>query len=581
MNLFKELNLLLTPKDRQFLGLLLFLSILVSLLETFGMSFVMVFVSVATNFNQITQNQYYSKLYAMLGASSPIQFVIWLGLAIIAFYLVRVVIGLAHAYLMSRFSYMRNHSLSTLIFNRFLRFHYQDFVEMNSAVVSQAIFSYVGNVTAMIFALLSLFSEIFTVTCIYVMLFFVNWKMTVVLTLFVSLLGGLMLILFSKSIRAAGRRVQQSSVETSKVYNESFHNFKIIKLNASESLSSDRFSAATLRQSWAMVLYTTLQAMPRILLETIGFLLIVGVILYVIVRYHNAGFVIPIVSLYALAFYRLLPSINKILTNYNQAIFNHHALTGIHEFLRLRTETLGSEYITFKQHVRLQDISFFYVNSKQVLHDASVVINKGDRVGFVGVSGSGKSTLVDIIMGLHRPSAGGLFVDDVEITEKNRRSLRQKIGYVPQTIYLFDGTVADNVVFGRTYNEAALIKALKCAHIYDFLLTKEGLATHVGDGGVKLSGGQKQRVAIARALYQDPEILVFDEATASLDHQTESLIMDEIYQVSSEITIVVVAHRISTVARCNKIYRIEHGAVSQVSFSDISQPEHRTIETTV
>ena len=203
MNLLKELNLLLNRKDRQFLGVLLVLSILVSLLETFGMSFVMVFVSVATNFNQITQNSYCSKIYTMLGATSPIQFVIWLGLAIVAFYLVRVVIGLAHAYLMSRFSYMRNHSLSTLIFNRFLRFQYQDFVEMNSAVVSQAIFSYVGNVTAMIFALLSLFSEIFTVACIYAMLFVVNWKMTVVLTIFLALLGGLMLVLFSKSIRAA------------------------------------------------------------------------------------------------------------------------------------------------------------------------------------------------------------------------------------------------------------------------------------------------------------------------------------------------------------------------------------------
>jgi ABC-type multidrug transport system fused ATPase/permease subunit len=185
-------------------------------------------------------------------------------------------------------------------------------------------------------------------------------------------------------------------------------------------------------------------------------------------------------------------------------------------------------------------------------------------------------------MGLYEPQKGRIFIDDVLLSRENVRSWRSKIGYIPQTIYLFDGPVADNVVFGRKYDENRLISCLKKARIYDFLLTQDGIYTPVGEGGVRLSGGQKQRVAIARALYADPDILVLDEATSALDHETESKIMDEIYSEHKDKTLIVVAHRLSTVAQCNKIYKIEKGHVFLVSdllgVNDIQKKDNVILE---
>jgi len=210
--------------------------------------------------------------------------------------------------------------------------------------------------------------------------------------------------------------------------------------------------------------------------------------------------------------------------------------------------------------IEVKNLAFGYQQHKMVLNGASLVINKGERVGFVGESGSGKSTLVDLIAGLYKPVNGYIQVDSTMLTDDNLRSWRGKIGYIPQSIYLFDGTVADNIVFGREYDEVKIIKALQKANIYDFLLKhQDGIHTKVGESGIKFSGGQKQRIAIARALYSDPEILILDEATSSLDNQTEERIMDEIYSVNKDKTLLIIAHRLTTVERCDKVYKIENG----------------------
>ena len=192
-----------------------------------------------------------------------------------------------------------------------------------------------------------------------------------------------------------------------------------------------------------------------------------------------------------------------------------------------------------------------------------LTIKKGEKIAFVGESGSGKSTLVDIIIGLYRPKTGYIKIDDEILDEKNLKSWRKKIGYIPQTIYLFDGTVAKNVALGEKIDKKRVVEALKKAKILDFLKEHhQGLNTRVGEGGVKLSGGQKQRVAIARALYDNPEVLVLDEATSALDNETEEKIMEEIYKISENKTLIIIAHRLSTLKKCEKIYKIEDGRLT-------------------
>jgi ABC-type multidrug transport system fused ATPase/permease subunit len=273
--------------------------------------------------------------------------------------------------------------------------------------------------------------------------------------------------------------------------------------------------------------------------------------------------------MYAFAFYRFLPSANKILSEYNRINFCKHAVESVQTYLTYDLETLRTEKIEFKNQIELKNVSFSYDGKNKILDGANLVIQRGQRTAFVGESGAGKSTIVDILMGLYRPQNGDVFVDNIKLDKKNLKAWRGKIGYIPQQIYLFDGTVAENIVFGREHDENKIVAVLKKANIYDFLLKHEGLHKKVGEGGIQLSGGQKQRIAIARALYSDPEVLVLDEATSALDHETESRIMDEIYSLNADKTLIIVAHRLTTVERCENIYKIDNGKVVRVK--DLSE----------
>jgi ATP-binding cassette subfamily B protein/ATP-binding cassette subfamily C protein len=233
----------------------------------------------------------------------------------------------------------------------------------------------------------------------------------------------------------------------------------------------------------------------------------------------------------------------------------------IYDDLNLETDTEGCTPVAFTKSIRGEGLWFRYIKGGDVIKDISLEITRGEKIAFVGESGSGKTTLVDLLIGIYRPVQGQLYIDDVLIDHSNIRSWRNKIGYIPQSIYLFDGTVAENVVFGSDFDETNVIQALKKAKIMDFLETKDGINTRVGEGGIQLSGGQKQRIGIARALYNDPDVLVLDEATSSLDDETEAQIMDEIYDVSGHKTLIIIAHRLSTVERCDRRIVLNNGTV--------------------
>jgi ATP-binding cassette subfamily B protein/ATP-binding cassette subfamily C protein len=311
----------------------------------------------------------------------------------------------------------------------------------------------------------------------------------------------------------------------------------------------------------ASIISATLGVMPKNILENFGFSLIVAVVCYILWRYNSVAMIIPIISMYALALYRILPAINRILSYSNYIAFQRQSLYVIYDDLNQATTQEGNQHIDFNESIRGNGIFFRYLKGEDVLRDVSFEIQKGERIAITGESGSGKTTLVDLMIGINHPSQGNIYVDGTMINSANIRSWRNKIGYIPQTIYLFDGTVAENVVFGSEYNETKIVQVLKQANIWGFLAEKDGINTLVGEGGIQLSGGQKQRIGIARALYGDPELLVLDEATSSLDNETEAKIMDEIYKLSGDKTLIVIAHRLSTVEHCNRRINIENGIV--------------------
>jgi ABC-type multidrug transport system fused ATPase/permease subunit len=224
---------------------------------------------------------------------------------------------------------------------------------------------------------------------------------------------------------------------------------------------------------------------------------------------------------------------------------------------------MGENYQTlndvdFMQKIELKNIEFSY-DKKVLFEDFSFEVKKGEKLALIGESGSGKSTLVDIIMGIIKINKGNIIIDGKELIEDQIASWRQKFGYIPQSIYLFDGTVGENIAFGRDYDEAKIEGVLKQANILDFLNQKKGINTIVGEGGIQLSGGQKQRIGIARALYNNPEILVLDEATSALDNETENKIMQEIYSNCDNKTLIIIAHRLSTIGQCDRVIKIKNG----------------------
>jgi ATP-binding cassette, subfamily B, bacterial PglK len=569
MNLFQKLRILLTKRDKIILLLLIPTTFLISLLEIVFLTSTMFFITVITNFKEIHINKHYINLNKLFLSNfsiniTPSSALILLGTLLIIFYLFRCAISFYYTYYLSKFSQTRYHAIAFRFFQNYFSFNFQQFTSKNSSTINKLIFHDATQMTAIISASLFLFSEVFTIFLIYISLIYINWKMTIILTMLLLAKITFLLKTFSARLKKEGGKVCQFTIEIQKIFRESFGNFKIIKLLSNEQGLLSRFNKANYQLVRANTINTTLQNTPRLFLETMGFILLIGAVMYVVHKISTPEYIIPILSMYALAFYRFMPSVTKILNFYNQITFAKSTIDKSNP-LFYQTEKLGSENVSFKQKIIIENLTFSYDENNHVIKNISLTIHKNKKVGFIGESGAGKSTLADIIMGLYIPKQGAIFIDDKKLSLENIKSWRYKIGYIPQQIYLFDGTVAENIVFGRKYDEFQIINVLKKANLYRFLQTQNGIHTKVGEEGIRLSGGQRQRVAIARALYSNPEILVLDEATSSLDNKTEIKIMDEIYETNKNKTLIVIAHRLSTIQKCDVVYKIETGSIQKIN----------------
>lgn len=561
MTNLKKLLAITTRQEKKNFIILIFMSIFLSVIETIGISAIMPFITLASDPSKIISNEYSKKIYDFFVFSTTTNFMIFFGLFLIGFYIFRATYSMLYNYILNKFAFGRFHAFAFRLFKNYTNLPYKRFVKRNSAELIKTIVNEASNLSFYMQSLLFIFSEFFTIVLLYVLLLLMDWKMTLILTILLGAKVLFLLFFLKKKIEKEGTRRSIMQSKFYKILNETFGNFKIIKLIQNEEKLYSEFSSISYGYARANIVSNTLNQLPRLSLETIGFGVLIGIVVYVLFKYNDASFVLPIISMYALALYRILPALNRILSNYNTLLFLSSSLDIVYSDLVYTPQTEGKDFIDFKNKIELTNISFEYTKNKKVLEDINITINKGDKVAFVGESGSGKSTLVDLIIGLYRPLSGEIVIDDKKLTSDNIKSYRSKVGYIPQSIYLFDGTVGENVAFGYEYDKEKIIKVLKKANIYDFLSSKEGIDTLVGDGGIQLSGGQKQRIGIARALYSDPEILVLDEATSALDNETEAKIMDEIYETSHDKTLLIIAHRLSTIERCDRKIMLANGKI--------------------
>ncbi|WP_459829981.1 ABC transporter ATP-binding protein/permease [Campylobacter concisus] len=561
MTNLKKLLVITTRQEKKNFIILIFMSIFLSVIETVGVSAIMPFITLASDPSKIVGNEYSKKIYDFFDFSTTTNFMIFFGLFLIGFYIFRAFYSIFYNYLLNKFAFGRFHSFAFRLFKNYTNLPYKRFVKRNSSELTKTIVNEASNLSFYMQSLLLIFSEFFTIVLLYALLLLMNWKMTLVLTILLGAKVLFLLFFLKKRIEKEGTRRSIMQSKFYKILNETFGNFKIIKLIQNEQKLYSEFSSISYGYAKANIVSNTLNQLPRLSLETIGFGVLIGIVVYVLFKYNDANFVLPIISMYALALYRILPALNRILSNYNTLLFLSSSLDIVYSDLSYTPQTEGKDFMDFKNKIELINVSFEYNKNKNVLKNINITINKGDKIAFVGESGSGKSTLVDLIIGLYKPLSGEIIIDGKKLTYDNIKSYRSKVGYIPQSIYLFDGTVGENVAFGYEYDKERIIEVLKKANIYDFLSSKEGIDTLVGDGGIQLSGGQKQRIGIARALYSDPEILVLDEATSALDNETEAKIMDEIYEISQDKTLLIIAHRLSTIERCDRKIMLSNGKI--------------------
>jgi len=552
---------LLNRRQKIYLAILLAMTIGFSIIETLGISVIMPFISLVSDPNLLASG-WYKKAFDFFGFVSAEKFIITLGICIIFFYVFRAIYSVLLTYFMNRFSVGMYKNLSKRVFKTVLSVSYKVYAQKNSAELNRIIIGETSDASRIILNLLQLCSEIFTVLMVYAVIVLLNWKMTLVVTAVLLFMVLFLLSILIKINAIQGEKRLVSGRKMNRALLETLGNIKFVKLKGNEEGILHTYDTAIDVYTRTEAVNNILGIIPKSILESIGFSFLVAAIVFIIWIYHDASKVIPIVSMYALALYRILPSIHRMLQNINSIAYSQKALESIEENLRLPVEEEGAAPLSFERSIRLENINFRYMTGGDILTGVSFEIKKGEKIAITGKSGGGKSTLVDIVTGIHKPVSGKVFIDNTELTSENIRSWRRKIGYIPQNIYLFDGTVAENVSFGSIPDDEKIKKALVMANIWNFLEKKDGLNTRVGDNGIQLSGGQQQRIGIARALYDDPEVLVLDEATSALDTETEHKIMDEIYNnVSSNKTLIVIAHRLSTVERCDRKIRIENGRI--------------------
>jgi len=457
--------------------------------------------------------------------------------------------------------------LSKKLFEQYLDMPFKSYLKRNPAILIKNITTEVHYLTLLVSSFLFMLSEVFISVLIYLMLIVENWQLTLCLSIFGVLSGYVIVHLFSKRIEIEGEARSYSQDLIYKILNSSFANFKFIKLSIPKKKLISEYSKGGKLYSSANIKSQVLMHIPRLYLETVGFLVLLAIVLYFLIISKGAiNQFLGIITLYFLAMYRFLPSVNRILMSYNQILFYNKSLDIIYrDFTYCHKEILGEQEIKFNKELILKDVSIFY-DENEILTNVNLKITKGEKIAFIGESGQGKTTLIDIIIGIHLPTKGSLYVDGLELNLLNLLSWRQKIGYIPQDIYLFEGTLEENVVFGRDFNEERVISSLEKAQIWDFFKNKDGLKTMIGEGGVTLSGGQKQRVGIARALYGMPEILVLDEATSALDITTEAEIINEIFNLAdyNNLTIIIVTHRMNIIEKCDKIFLLENKKVTEI-----------------
>ncbi len=558
---------ILTPENRRGVYFLMVAMLFIMILEMLSVSLIIPVIVVLTQHDIVSTYPIFQTFINAIGNPSQKELIIDVMLLLLIGYFLKNIFLAFFAWKKTRFIYDLQAEFSQRLFTIYLGQPYTFHLQRNSATLVRNVRAEVSMVTnSIIMPIINIFAEVLVLIGISVLLIIIEPIGILIVITILSITAWGFYSLTKGYILRWGKARQYHDGLSLQHLNQGLGGVKDVKLLGRGLGFLNEFAIHTSQSAKMNQLQATLKQMPRLWLELLGVIGLVALVLIMISQGREISTIIPLLGLFAAAAFRLMPSVNRILSGVQQLRYGLPAIDVLHKELSLLVEeSKTNEILSLHNKIELSNISYTYPGSSVVsLNKIFFSVEKGKTVGVIGSSGSGKSTLVDIILGLLSPTDGQVKIDNYDI-QLNLRSWQDQIGYVPQSIYLTDDTLRRNVAFGLSENEIddiAVHRAIKAAQLEDFVISlSDGLETMVGEHGVRLSGGQRQRIGIARALYHDPAVLVLDEATSALDEATEKNVMTAITALQGSKTIIIVAHRLSTVKDCDRIYRLANGSI--------------------
>jgi len=554
-----------------------------ALLQALGIISVMPFLAVMSDPAMLETNQILKNIYSKLnvvGVNDPGDFLILLGVTSFLMILISAIYQTVTDYVLNNYVEGCRTSISVRLLEHYLSQPYSFFLENHSGDLSKNILSEVDQVVGNVFRPVSgMIAYGIVAIAIALLLIIVDPLLTLLVFSFIVFLYLLVYFILRNKLVLLGKDRVLGNKSRFKIATELFGGIKIVKLSRYEKTYIDKFKRASKKFTHTQAIYQTLNKAPHYFVESIVFGSVILLCIWLLMK--SGGLVdgiladiIPILGVYALSVYRMKPALQKVYVGVTSLRYGSVAVDSL--FVEMQTNKFcdkhiieGSETVPVEKDITVESVYYSYPKSDiQILTDVNVNIPFGTSLGIVGATGSGKTTLVDIIVGLLTPTKGAVKIGGVEITDNNRFEWQRNVGYVPQDIFLTDGSVSENIAYGidkENINIEQVERSAKLAQIHNFV-TKEminGYGTLVGERGVRLSGGQRQRIGIGRALYFDPSVVVFDEATSALDVATEELVMRAIENIGNKKTVILIAHRLNTVKNCDHIVMMEKGRISR------------------
>jgi ATP-binding cassette, subfamily B, bacterial PglK len=570
----------LSKRRRKQFWLLLVLMIMASIMEVVSISAVVPFLGALTSPEQVYQHHLAQPLIQILEITEPRQLLLPLTIIFVVATLIASIIRLLLLYASTRLSYAAGADLSINIYRRTLYQNYLTHTSHNSSEIINSIITKTNTVTGSILVpLLNLISSVVVMLGIISVVFTINAQVAVITFSIFALLYWVISFFTKKSLQRNSQLIATQSTQMIKSLQEGLGGIRDVLIDGTQEFYCKLYQKADLSLRRASGDNIFISSSPRYLMEAIGMILIAILAYTLTLQKGGVAVAIPVLGALAIGAQKLLPALQQAYNSYSSI---KGANSSFIDVLNLLNQPLSHDVsqaliklMPFEKEIVFKDVSFRYTkDTPWILKNVNLNFKKGTTIGFIGETGSGKSTLLDILMGLLSPISGELLIDGIAITEENRRSWQAHISHVPQSIYLADSTIQENIAFGvksEKIKEHRVSQAAQQAQISETIHNlKNKYKTFIGERGVKLSGGQKQRIGIARALYKDSDVLIFDEATSALDNQTEHKIMQQIEQLNGNRTIFIIAHRLTTLKQCDSIIRINtNHTIKQVNYNQI------------